>query len=180
MSNDIRLTRLKLEAIEINSKLSSKLQESFRNDLPESSQLNENKLTDWVKSKVMGFFQSHKGDVSAELPAINQKIENAKEQLKAQGKEEVVDKLEQGLKQIEAKYKNRTSSNNRFVITMAVGTMYSLLALLAVPAGAVIFLPLLLTTLGGLVAGAMDTVDISSQQSYDTNKLKQASDRNEL
>jgi len=93
--------------------------------------------------------------------------------LKAQGKEEVVDKLEQGLKQIEAKYKNRSSSNSRFVITMAVGTMYSLLALLAVPAGAVLFLPLLLTTLGGLVAGSMDSVDIARQKGNDTRNLKQ-------
>jgi hypothetical protein len=178
MSNDIRLTRLKLEAIEINSKLSSSLQELFRNNLQESSQINENKMIDWFKSKVMSYFDKHQADdIAKELPALKQKEENAKQQAIAQGKEQAVDKLQQGMDQIKSEFKTDENNVNTITAMLSVLATTALLALTVVPAAAsVIFIGLALGAMTAMVPMLKARTDISNRKINAVTRLQKTGD----
>jgi hypothetical protein len=178
MSNDIRLTRLKLEAIEINSKLSPELQELFRNNLQESSQINENKMIDWFKSKVMSYFDKHQADdIAKELPTLKQKEENAKQQAIAQGKEQAVDKLQQGMEQIKSEFKTDENNVNKITAMLSVLATTALLALTAVPAASsLIFIGLALGAMAAMVPMLKARTDISNAKLNAKSRLLKTGD----
>ena len=87
MSNDIRLTRLKLEAIEIDSKFNEETRKIFTEWKLDESQLNEG-LLDTIKDK----FAKMLGMAKDNPEAVKAKVDNMEAQLRAQGKDELVDK----------------------------------------------------------------------------------------
>jgi hypothetical protein len=88
MSNDIRLTRLKLEAIEIDSRFDDETRKIFSEFKLNESQLNEG-LLDTIKEKIKQMF----GVAQKNPEALKAKVDNMEQQFRAQGKDAELEKI---------------------------------------------------------------------------------------
>lgn len=135
MSNDIRLTRLKLEAIEIDSKFNEETRKIFTEWKLDESQLNEG-LLDTIKDK----FAKMLGMAKDNPEAVKAKVDNMEAQLRAQGKDELVDKTNSFMERFGRNFPSNAGES--MIVMMALkGVIFGLwtAATVGVGAGAVVF-----------------------------------------
>ena len=137
MSNDIRLTRLKLEAIEIDSRFDAETRKIFSEFKLNESQLNEG-IIDTIKEKVSQMF----GVAQKNPEALKAKIDNMEQQLRAQGKDKELDAVNSFMERLK---RNLSTSFNEFPLWGQIAIRAAVLGVLiglgggAVSAGAAIF-----------------------------------------
>jgi hypothetical protein len=151
MSNDIRLTRLKLEAIELNSKFDAETLSAINEwGINESTQLNEG-ILDTIKEKLAKIIPFAKSNPEA----LKQKVQNQEEQLRAQGKDAQVEKVNSFIERFK---RNFADEQNFFTFGMSMKAIIFGLWTAGTPdlgpaAGAAVFAALNVpTAVSGLIA----------------------------
>jgi len=93
MNNDIRLTMLVLEGLEINHSMDPEIAELVRGLMVEGSQLDEG-IIDTIKEKAAAFADKVKDNAKNILPSITKKFENVLAQVRAKQGDEAADAIE--------------------------------------------------------------------------------------
>jgi uncharacterized membrane protein YjjP (DUF1212 family) len=134
MSNDIRLTRLKLEAIEIDSRFDAETRKIFSEFKLNESQLNEG-IIDTIKEKVSQMF----GVAQKNPEALKAKTDNMEQQLRAQGKDKELDAVNSFMERLQ---RNLSTSFNEFPLWLMIAikaAVFGVLFGLGAGAGAAVF-----------------------------------------
>ena len=93
MNNDIRLTMLVLEGLEINHSMDPEIAELVRGLMVEGSQLDEG-ILDTIKEKAAAFADKVKDNAKNILPSITKKFDNVLAQVRAKQGDEAADAIE--------------------------------------------------------------------------------------
>jgi len=122
MSNDIRLTRLKLEAIEIDSRFDAETRKIFSEFKLNESQLNEG-LMDTITNK----FKQMVGVAQNNQDAVKEKADNMEQQLRAQGKDKEIDAVNSFIERLK---RNLSTSFDEFPLWLMLAIKATLFVIM--------------------------------------------------